>query len=97
MALTTDGLIEEMRRFRSDKLAVVALVGSMSDESQDRALIRLREIIDILAEHLTEARSANRGRLGRQDELASDVYDLATEIEPWLAKAVSLGNSLVKS
>jgi hypothetical protein len=92
--LTTDGLIEELHRFRSDKLALCALVGSMGKESEVDALERLHEIQKTLGEHLTEARSANRGRLGAKDSLASDVLSLADEIEPWLAKVVSLGNTV---
>jgi hypothetical protein len=86
MPLSTEGLLEELQRFRRDKLALVALVGCMDAESEEGALIRLREIIALTEEHLVEARSANRGRLGRKDQLARDVLELASEIEPWLAK-----------
>jgi chemotaxis regulatin CheY-phosphate phosphatase CheZ len=88
MTLTTEGLIEQMKRFRQDKLALVALVGSMGAESEKDALDRLREIIALTEKHLTEARSAHRGRLGDVDRLASDVLELAHEIEPWLAQMV---------
>ena len=88
MPLTTEGLIEELQRFRSDKLALVALVGSMAEESEAQALVRLRELIGILENHLTEARSKHRGRLGDADHLASDVLGLAKEIEPWLSSLV---------
>lgn len=86
--LTTDGAIEQLARFRKDKLALVALVGSMGNESEADALARLREIITILGEHLTEARRARRGRRSGVDQLASDVLDLAREVEPWLTQIV---------
>ena len=35
--LTTEGLIEDMRRFRSDKMALVGLVGSMGAETETAA------------------------------------------------------------
>jgi len=89
MPLSTEGLIEELHRFRRDKLAIVALVGAMSETNEQDALKRLREIIEITQEYLVEARSAHRGRLGTRDRLAADVLELASEIEPWLAKVAS--------
>jgi len=87
MILTTEGLIEQLARFRSDKLALVGLVGSMSTSEQD-ALDRLREVIERLSVYLNEKRSENRGRLNSEDHLASDILCLAREIEPWLAQVV---------
>jgi hypothetical protein len=86
--LTTEGVIEELRRHRKDKLALVGLVGSMDPVSEVAALARLRDVIARLETHLTEARSANRGRLGDSDRLASDILALASDIEPWLASFV---------
>lgn len=88
MPLTTEGLIGELQRFRSDKMALVGLVGSMNSSEAD-ALDRLREIISRLEIYLTEARSKNRGRLGDHDRLVSDVLDLAREVEPWLDQVVN--------
>lgn len=93
MPLTTDGLIEEIRRFRADKLALVGLIASMGKDSEADALERLRELISTLEAHLKEARSKNRGRLGASDELARDVLALAHEVEPWLSRAVERAKS----
>jgi hypothetical protein len=92
MALTTEGLIEELRRFRADKMALVALVGSMGAESETDALDRLREIKDLASETLETTRrtkKADRTQQQRvQEPIWRGVYDLATEIEPWLARVV---------
>jgi hypothetical protein len=90
MPLTTEGLIEEMQRFRSDKLALVALVGSMGTEDEQDALARLRDIRDVMGERLTEMRRKGRGKRTREDALQQPiiqgVYELANEIEPWLTQ-----------
>lgn len=62
--LTTDGLIRQIRDFRSDKLALVALVGSMGQESEVDALSRLREIKGMMAGRLTEMRKKGKGKPG---------------------------------
>ena len=92
MPLTTKGLIDEMRCFRSDKLALVALLGSMGRESEADALERLREIIHIAEERLTEIRRVKRAERGRDAEVWRGVLDLATEVEPWLAQVVALAD-----
>lgn len=91
MPLSTEGLIEEIKRFRSDKLALVALVGSMGAESADDALARLRDIEAIAAGQLTRIRKlprAERRSLHATEGLWHDVWELAREIEPWLAQVV---------
>jgi hypothetical protein len=88
MALTTEGLIEEMRRFRSDKLALVALIGSMGVENEHDALVRLREVRDLASvqlEALRRKRKPEWTKLERQQKpIWQGVYDLAGEVEPWL-------------
>lgn len=91
MPLTTDGLIEEMRRFRSDKLALVALIGSMGFESEADALARLKHVQSTasgwLLTHRRKSkseRSADRMQAG----IWQDVYDLTLEVEPWLSQMV---------
>lgn len=92
MALSTEGLIEEIKRFRSDKLALVALVGSMGEESEADALARLRRIIEIANGQIVTIRRlpiAERRKAHATESLWHDVWELATEIEPWLAQLVA--------
>jgi hypothetical protein len=88
--LTTEGVLDELRRFRADKIALVALVGSMGAESEHDALARLREIRDLTSDQLAEMRRKGRGKRTREDALRQPimqgVYELANEIEPWLAQ-----------
>jgi hypothetical protein len=94
MPLSTEGLIEGMKRFRADKLALVALVGSMGVESESDALDRLREIIRISSERLVAIRRmprAKRREHRREEAIWHDVWELASDIEPWLAKVVGAG------
>jgi tRNA A37 methylthiotransferase MiaB len=86
--ITTDGVIEGLRRFRRDKLAVVALVGCMGQDDPAEALERLRAVRDVMSEQLTEHRRSSSRRRDPLAELAADVYDLAVEVEPWLAQVV---------
>jgi hypothetical protein len=91
MPLSTEGLIEGIRRFRSDKLALVALIGTMGAESEADALERLRDVIRVTREQITEIRKmprAQRRKLHAAEGLWHDVYELATEVEPWLAQLV---------
>lgn len=91
MPLSTEGLIEEIARFRSDKLALVALLGSMGETSEIDALARLRSIIQIAGDRVVGLRRlplAERRRLGLEEKLWHDVWELATEAEPWLADLV---------
>lgn len=92
MALSTDGLIEEIRRFRSDKMALVALIGSMGDESEVDALARLRNIIEIANGQILAIRKmprAERRAIHATERIWHDVWELASEIEPWLAQVVA--------
>lgn len=92
MPLTTEGVIEELQRFRTDKMALCALIGSMGAESEADALTRLREIRDTAAEQLTAIRRTRKAqRTKNQHDLEpiwQGVHDLAQEIEPWLTHLV---------
>lgn len=91
MPLTTERLIEEMQRFRSDKLALVALIGSMGTESEVDALTRVRHVQATAAEWLTAHRrkkTDERREDAAQARIWQDVYDLTREVEPWLAQVV---------
>ncbi len=93
MTLSTEGLIESMKRFRSDKLALVALVGSMGAESEADALARLREIIHISSARIVAIRRlpiAERRAAHAEADLWHDVWELASEIEPWLSQVAAL-------
>jgi len=82
-----EALIEQLHSYRREKLALVALVGSMNSSEQE-ALTRLREIIDSIEPYLDEKRSENKGRLDASARLAQDVLGIARDIEPWLAQSV---------
>ena len=87
--LTTEGLIEDMRRFRSDKMALVGLVGSMGAETETDALERLRDLIRVHKEMFTRRDTRRKPTL--VEALSRDVLALAEEIEPWLARVVEHG------
>jgi len=85
--LSTTGLIETVARFRADKLALVALIGTMGAETEADALARLRDVIRVTAEQMAAIRKMPRPK--RQGfDLWHDVHELATEVEPWLAQLV---------
>jgi hypothetical protein len=90
VALTTEGLIEELQRFRSDKLALVALIGSMGAENAADALVRLRQVRDVASEQLLILRKKRKPEWTtlerRQKPIWEGVYELASEVEPWLAQ-----------
>lgn len=92
MPLTTDGLIAQIKNFRSDKLALVALIGSMGQESEADALERVREIKTLMGDRLTEMRRKGRGKVtceeAKMKPIIQGVYDLCCEVEPWLAQFV---------
>lgn len=91
MPLTTEGVIEEMQRFRADKLALVALLGSMGAESESDALERLRHVRSTASEWLTlhrRKKTDERRADAVQARIWQDVYDLTGEVEPWLSQMV---------
>jgi hypothetical protein len=93
--LTTEGLIDELRRFRSDKLALVALIGSMGAENERDALARLREIRGLADSQLTALRRKRKAEWSKQDRLQKPIwegiFELTTEVEPWLAQIAEGG------
>jgi hypothetical protein len=97
VTLTTEGLIQDIRRFREEKLALVALIGSMGVESEADALECLRWLRDNAALELTALRRTPKSkRVGdwhRYQAILSGVYELASEVEPWLAHVVALAEA----
>ena len=93
MPLTTEGLIHEMVRFRADKLALVALIGSMGAESEADALARLRDIRDLASDQLLALRRKRKSEWTsverKQHPIWQGVYELANEVEPWLAQVAA--------
>jgi hypothetical protein len=98
MPLTTEGLIDELQRFRADKMALVALLGSMGQESEIDALARLRYVQQTAADWLVAHR--RKPKAGQREDAAQQriwqgVYDLTREAEPWLAAVVEREGSHV--